>query len=110
MTRTSRGLRPRSSGPQGPGPQLMRILPVPGAVPHRLMIGNLLESRRDHPGDPWRSRSPGWSTAEWRANMTLRHCWFRIVLHLVGIIRRPRNFFWHARSILRELYGRSPKA
>jgi len=43
---------------------------------------------------------------QWKANMTLRHCWFRILLHLAGMLRRPRNIPWHWRHIVRELYDR----
>jgi len=40
------------------------------------------------------------------ADITLRHGWFRILLHLGGMARCPRNIPWHWRLIRHELYGR----
>lgn len=41
---------------------------------------------------------------EWKADMTLRYCWFRVLLHLRGMVRRPRNIPWHWRHISHEFY------
>jgi hypothetical protein len=53
---------------------------------------------------PW----PAWRDRyrDWEADMTLRHAWFRVLLHLLGMIRHPRNWRWHWRHILGEVHGR----
>ena len=44
----------------------------------------------------------------WKADMTLSRCWFRVLLHLCGMVRCPRNIPWHWRHIVSEFYGRKP--
>jgi hypothetical protein len=46
---------------------------------------------------------------EWKADMTLRHRWFRVLLHLRGMARCPRNIPWHWRHIVGEFYDRKPR-
>ncbi|HXP63332.1 MAG TPA: hypothetical protein VN829_22715 [Dongiaceae bacterium] len=46
---------------------------------------------------------------EWKADMALRHCWFRVLLHLWGMARCPRNLAWHWRHIAREFYAHEPR-
>jgi hypothetical protein len=36
--------------------------------------------------------------------LVLRHAGLRILLHLTGMVRRPRNFRWHLRCVVREFY------
>jgi len=43
------------------------------------------------------------------ATLVLRHATLRILLHLAGMMRRPRNWRWHLRCIGREFYGRLRK-
>lgn len=38
------------------------------------------------------------------ANLALRRRWFRVGLHIVGMIRRPRNAPWHWQCIRREFH------
>lgn len=45
---------------------------------------------------------------EWKAEMALRHCWFRVLLHLHGMARCPRNIPWHWHHISHEFYVRKP--
>ena len=40
----------------------------------------------------------------WVADMTSRHCWFRVWLHLVGMVRRPSNRRWHWKHIVQEFH------
>ncbi|MHC1768648.1 MAG: hypothetical protein AB9869_30940 [Verrucomicrobiia bacterium] len=42
------------------------------------------------------------------ADLTLRHGWFRVLLHLGGMLRRPRNALWHLRHIVHELHDDKP--
>ena len=46
---------------------------------------------------------------EWKADLTLRHGWFRVLLHVRTMVRCPRNIPWHWRHITREFYGRKPR-
>jgi hypothetical protein len=46
---------------------------------------------------------------EWKADMALRHCWFRVLLHVHGMVRCPRNIPWHWRHIAHEFYDRKPR-
>jgi len=48
-------------------------------------------------------RAPSAEAIERKADMTLHHCWFRVLLHLAAIVRRPRNMVWHLRLIANEL-------
>jgi hypothetical protein len=45
----------------------------------------------------------------WKADMTLRHRWFRVLLHLQGMARCPRNVPWHWGHITGEFYVRKPR-
>ena len=45
----------------------------------------------------------------WRADLALRHGWFRILLHLLGMVRCPRNAAWHWHHMTHELYVRKPR-
>jgi hypothetical protein len=47
---------------------------------------------------------------EWKADMTLRHGWFRVLLHLEGMVRCPRNIRWHWRHITGQVCARRPGA
>jgi hypothetical protein len=44
----------------------------------------------------------------WAVEMTLRHAWFRVLLHLDGMVRRPRNIPWHCHHIVHEFHDRKP--
>ena len=46
----------------------------------------------------------------WQADLALRHCWFRVLLHVQGMVRCPRNSPWHLRHISHEFYRRKPRA
>jgi hypothetical protein len=46
---------------------------------------------------------------EWKADMTLRHGWFRVLLHLQGMARRPRHAPWHLRHIAHEFNSRKTR-
>jgi hypothetical protein len=67
------------------------------------MSMNFLNSNRQRL--PWRGRYQ-----EWKADMTLRHGWFRLLLHLQGMARCPRNTRWHWRHITGEFCARKPGA
>jgi hypothetical protein len=45
-------------------------------------------------------------TQDRKADLALRHGWFRVLLHLRGMARCPRNIPWHWRHIRHEFYGR----
>jgi hypothetical protein len=47
---------------------------------------------------------------QWKANLTLRHGWFRVLLHLTAMIRRPRNVPWHWQHITHEFHDPTPRA
>jgi hypothetical protein len=47
---------------------------------------------------------------EWKADMTLRHGWFRLLLHCQGMARCPRNIPWHWRHITGEFRAHKPGA
>jgi hypothetical protein len=51
---------------------------------------------------PWRSFHRRYQV--WEADMTLRHCWFRVWLHLRSMARCPRHRRWHWRHLVREFY------
>jgi hypothetical protein len=42
----------------------------------------------------------------WLADLTSRHGWFRVLLHLAGMVRRPRHWRWHWQHIVHELHDR----
>jgi hypothetical protein len=39
-----------------------------------------------------------------KADLTLRHRWYRVLLHLRGMALRPRNIPWHWHHITREFH------
>ena len=45
----------------------------------------------------------------WKADMALRHGWFRVLLHVQGMACRPRNIRWHWRLLTHEFYDRKPR-
>jgi hypothetical protein len=45
----------------------------------------------------------------WSADMTLRRGWFRVLLHLRGMARRPRNIAWHWRFIRDAIHDRKSR-
>jgi hypothetical protein len=58
-------------------------------------MNNLKRNRRRS----WRSRYQ-----VWKADLTLRHGWFRVLLHVLGMARCPRNIPWHWRHIVHEFH------
>ena len=63
---------------------------------------NLLKRNR-----PWRFFQGRFQ--EWKADMALNHCWFRVLLHLRSMARCPRNIPWHWRHIVSEFYVRKSR-
>ncbi len=59
---------------------------------------------RDHPRPSVCSRY-----RVWKADMTLRHFWFRVLLHLWGMVRCPRNIPWHWQHIVHEFHEPKPR-
>lgn len=45
----------------------------------------------------------------WKANLTLRHKWFRVLLNLCGLVLRPRKFRWFWSHITNEFHDRKPR-
>lgn len=44
-----------------------------------------------------------------KANLVLRHGWFRVLLNLYGLVRRPRKFRWFWPHIVNEFHIRKPR-
>ena len=67
--------------------------------PHPMSSLKPFRPRQSH-RDRWRA---------WAADLTLRHAWFRVPLHLLGMARCPRNIPWHWQHIVHEFYDRTPR-